>query len=267
MKNKYFTIFMIIALLLVGLVPAAGAAPAINDEPELVPREDNLPDPLTAHQLELKQQALEAKLNGKAFGKTHEVARGQYVELALEGKGAIWTVLGEFADLHHNSIPAPDRTVDNTTLWVSDFNRQHFKNLFFNETRGANSMVNFYLEQSSGRYKILGDVTDWIPVPNNAVYYDDNPDSNVWFFLQDTVNGWYASQVAAGKTTAEINAYLSQFDVWDRYDYDGDGNFNEPDGYIDTFQSVHSGEGEEAGGGALGAEAIWSHSWYAQVGS
>ena len=36
---------------------------------------------------------------------------------------------------------------------------------------------------------------------------------------------------------AQINAYLAQFDVWDRYDYDGDGNFNEPDGYIDHFQS------------------------------
>ena len=51
--------------------------------------------------------------------------------------------------------------------------------------------------------------------------------------------------------------------MWDRYDCDGDGNFDEPDGYIDTFQSVHAGEGEEAGGGALGAEAIWSHSWSA----
>ena len=53
-------------------------------------------------------------------------------------------------------------------------------------------------------------------------------------------------------TTAEINDYLSQFDVWDRYDMDGDGNFNEPDGYIDHFQAVHAGEGEETGGGAQG---------------
>ena len=44
---------------------------------------------------------------------------------------------------------------------------------------------------------------------------------------------------------------------------DGDGNFNEPDGYIDHFQAIHAGEGEEAGGGAQGADAIWSHRWYA----
>ena len=29
---------------------------------------------------------------------------------------------------------------------------------------------------------------------------------------------------------------LPHLDLWDRYDYDGDGNFNEPDGYIDHFQ-------------------------------
>jgi immune inhibitor A len=48
---------------------------------------------------------------------------------------------------------------------------------------------------------------------------------------------------------------------------DGDGNFDEPDGYIDHFQSVHAGEGEEAGGGTHGADAIWSHRWYAYYGA
>jgi len=70
-------------------------------------------------------------------------------------------------------------------------------------------------------------------------------------------------QIAAGKTPSQINEYLSQFDVWDRYDYDGDGNFDEPDGYIDTFQSVHAGLGEEEGGAPW---TIWSHSWYAHYG-
>ncbi|MBL8107755.1 MAG: immune inhibitor A, partial [Anaerolineales bacterium] len=79
----------------------------------------------------------------------------------------------------------------------------------------------------------------------------------------DSASTWYNNQIAAGKTPAEIDAYLSQFDVWDRYDYDGDANFNEPDGYIDHFQAVHAGEGQETGGGAQGTNAIWSHRWYA----
>ena len=47
--------------------------------------------------------------------------------------------------------------------------------------------------------------------------------------------------------------------MWDRYDFDGDGDFNEPDGYLDHFQAVHAGGGEEAG---AGEDAIWSHRWY-----
>ncbi len=261
MSKKFFAVIGILAILLALLPFAAIAAPAADD-PDFTPKNDNLADPLTTRQLDLKQKALDAKLNGKAYGKTHEVARGQYVELEREGEGALWTVLGEFSDFPHNNIAEPDRAVDNTTLWVPDFSRDYFMDLLFNDAPGANSMRNFYIEQSSGRYTVHGDVTDWVTVGDHLMY-DDNPDSNVWDFLQDTVNGWYDKQTAAGMTSEEINDYLSQFDVWDRYDYDGNGNFDEPDGYIDTFQSVHAGEGEEAGGGALGAEAIWSHSWYA----
>ena len=85
----------------------------------------------------------------------------------------------------------------------------------------------------------------------------------MWLFLRDSLNGWYNAQIAAGKSQAQINAELAKFDVWDRNDYDGDGNFDEPDGYIDHFQAVHAGMGEEVGGGAQGGAAIWSHRWFA----
>lgn len=264
MRRKWFGVLSITTLLMAALVPAAAAAPAIGD-PDPAPRNDNLPDPLTTLQQDLKQKALEAKLNGKAKGKVHEVAKGQYVQLERDGEGALWTVLGEFSDLAHNQMPEPNRDFNNTTIWVPDFNRDHYMDMLFNDAPGANSMRNFYIEQSSNRYTVHGDVTDWVTVGDHSLY-DDNPDSNVWFFLEDTVNAWYNQMIADGMTPAEIDDYLAQFDVWDRYDYNGNGNFDEPDGYIDTFQSVHAGEGEEAGGGVLGSEAIWSHSWYARYG-
>jgi len=102
----------------------------------------------------------------------YEVARGQFVELAREGEGAVWTVLGEFADFQHNTIAEPDRTSDNTTIWMRDFDRDYFMDLLFDDAPGANSMRNFYLEQSSGRYTVHGDVSDWIHVPGNAADYD-----------------------------------------------------------------------------------------------
>lgn len=275
MKRKIFPIIAILVLLVAALPAVAGASrPANNgiyDDPNFSPKNDNLSHPLGDQQAELKQKALDAKLNGKAFGKTHEVARGQFVELERTGEDLIFTVLGEFNDFPHNNIAEPDRSVDNTTIWTDDFSRDYYMDLLFSEAPGDVSMRNFYIELSSNRYTVNGDVTKWVPVPGNAASYDDDLGGNaVWQFLEDSVDGWYANQMAAGMSQADINNYLSQFDIWDRYDWDGDGNFDEPDGYIDHFQSVHAGEGEEAGGGALGSAAIWSHRWYArfsQIGS
>src|SRR5512140_3619786 len=118
MKAKWFGTLLILALLVIAVVPVASAAPKASDgayDPTLVQADDNLPDPLTTKQLELKQQALEAKLNGKAYGKTGEVARGQYVQLELSGKGMVWTVMGEFTAVKHNQIAQQDLAVDNTS--------------------------------------------------------------------------------------------------------------------------------------------------------
>jgi immune inhibitor A len=273
MKGKLFTTVLVLALLLLSITPAAGDTPVapngIYDGPDAVIKEDNRADPLTTAQGALLQQALEAWLHGKAYGKTHEVARGQYVELAREGEDPVWTVLGEFPDLPHNDIPEPDRSVDNSTIWVSDFNRDYYMEMLFAEGEGVNSMRNYYIEQSSNRYTVHGDVTDWVMVSGPAASYDDGDPVGascgpcVWQFLVESLDGWYDAKIAAGMTPGEIDGYLSGFDIWDRYDWDEDGIFEEPDGYIDHAQFVHAGEGNEAGGGVLGDYAIWSHSWFA----
>jgi immune inhibitor A len=260
-------ILAVVMVLLVGLLATSAlASPTAEGEPDLAGKIDNRADPLTEKQAELKATAMDSVLNGKITtdGKTLEVAKGQFVELAREGEDPIWTVLGEFGDFPHNSIVEPDRAVDNTTIWAEDFNSDYFLDLLFAEGADVNSMRDFYVEQSSNRYTVYGDVTDWALAPNDACTYDDDLGGPaVWQFLIDTTEDWYNQQVAGGKTPAEIDEYLSQFDVWDRYDWDGDGNFDEPDGYIDHMQFVHAGEGNEAGGGALGDCAIWSHSWFA----
>ena len=266
MKNKLFAVLGI-AVLLAGLLIAPSLAMPGAGARDSHGKIDDRVDPLTASQREMRQTALTAVLNGKAHGPTHQVGRGQYVELEREGEDPVWTVLGEFSDYPHNSIPEPDRDYDNTTIW-EDFGRDYYLDMLFAEGEGVNSMREYYIEQSSNRYTVYGDVTDWVSLPGVACDYDDGDPGpgdaeSVWQFLIDSVNGWYDAQIAAGKTPAEIDAYLSDFDVWDRYDWDGDGNFDEPDGYIDHMQFVHAGEGNEAGGGELGDCSIWSHSWFA----
>lgn len=239
------------------------AVPPQNNQPDQYNKNHNLDHPLGLKQAALKARAFEEVLKGKAKGKVHEIAKGQFVELERAGEDLIWTILAEFANLTHNQIAEPDRTKDNSTIWTVDFSRDYFLNLLFEGTAGANSMRNYYIEQSSNRYTVAGDVTDWVAVPGIAENYDDDlGGAAIWQLLDDAANNWYVKQSALYGEAA-VNSQLSSYDIWDRYDYDGDGNFNEPDGYIDHFQIVHAGEGEEAGGGILGVQAIWSHRWYA----
>jgi len=278
---KPASVFVCLSAALAMTWPAAAQPVAPEDlpAPAVGSRSDNPRHPLGDRQAALKKRALQSKLNGKAAGKVVRVAKGQYVELAREGEDSILTIVAEFGDQinatyggtvgpRRNQIPQPDRSVDNTTIWTPDFSKSYYENLLFNGAPGAISMRNFYIEQSSNRYTINGDVTDWVQVPFNEANYGANYCGGIvcartWLFVRDAAAAWYDAQIGAGKTPAEINAYLSRFDRWDRYDYDGDGNFNEPDGYIDHYQAIHAGQGEETGGGAQGSDAIWSHRWYA----
>src|SRR5690606_21713809 len=54
-----------------------------------------------------------------------------------------------------------------------------------------------------------------------------------------------------------------EYDIRDRYDFDGDGNFDEPDGYIDRFQIIHAGGDQADQDPIYGEDAIWSHRWKA----
>lgn len=275
MKAKWFSTLLVIVMLVIAIVPTAGAAPGGEEGPIFAGvGVDNLAHPKGEEQAALKAQAMEAKLQGKATGKTHEVAKGQFVELELEKTDRVFVVLAEFGEqIHpsygqaagplHNQIAEPDRTVDNSTIWQSDYNVAHYEDMYFNQ------MVDYYAKQSSGRYTIEGDVLEWVKVPFNEARYGQNTScgsnvcSTVWYLIRDAINIWTADRLADGWSHQEIADYLTTFDVWDRYDADGDGNFDESDGYIDHFQIVHAGEGEETGGGAQGPYAIWSHRWYA----
>jgi len=273
---------LLLALSFVTLTPLAAWAQDAGDfdaVPEIGANTDNPHHPLGDRQFAQRQRGLEARLKGEARGKTHEVAKGQFVELSREGEDAVFAILAEFGNQFvpgiggapgplHNWIAQPDRSLDNANIWEPDFDRSYFQNLLFSDAPDASSMRNFYLELSSNRYTVHGDVSDWVKVPGNEAVYGANTCggivcSRTWLFIRDSANAWYNAQIAAGKTTAEINAYLGQFDKWDRYDYNGNGNFNEPDGYIDHFLSLHAGQGEESVTAKEGTNAIWSHKWYA----
>ncbi|WP_091244475.1 immune inhibitor A domain-containing protein [Micromonospora matsumotoense] len=218
----------------------------------------------------------------------------QYVELGREKTDKIFVILAEFGNERHpsypdqdtapavpgptrfdgplhNEIPAPNRAVDNSTVWQADYNADYFRKMYFGTGQGDESLKQYYEAQSSGRYSVDGEVTDWVKVKYNEARYGrsngypcaTNTCNNTWNLVRDAANQWVADQKTAGRTDAQIAADVKSMDEWDRYDFDGDGNFNESDGYIDHFQIVHSGGDQADGDPIQGEDAIWSHRWYA----
>ncbi|MET9501005.1 immune inhibitor A domain-containing protein [Streptomyces sp. NPDC006622] len=265
--------------------PADTTAVDRHDPQPAKAREHDFDGPLSKTQEAQREEALEQVISGEATVKNRDGSKvvqldsrkgaGKYVELGREKTDKIFTILVEFGDQIdsryggtagplHNQIAAPDRAKDNSTAWQADYDQQHFQDLYFGTGRNTESLKKYYEKQSSGRYSVEGEVTDWVKVPYNEARYGSNDAATgAWYAVQDGVNAWVAEREAAGDTAAEIKAELAEFDQWDRYDFDGDGDFNESDGYIDHFQIVHAGEDESAGGGAQGEDAIWAHRWYA----
>ncbi|MEO3749075.1 immune inhibitor A domain-containing protein [Streptomyces sp. B6B3] len=249
--------------------------------------EPELENPLAEKREAQRQQAYQELLSGEADARTlggSEVVRlsdGEFVETATTGTDKIFTILAEFGEEVdpefggdpgplHNQIAEPDRENDNTTIWQADFDRQYYEDIYYAKDPETPSVKQYFESQSSGRYTVDGQVSDWVRVDYNEARYGNNAcGSNVcrsvWDLVAEGVNTWYEDQLAAGLTAEEIRSLLSEYDLQDRYDYDGDGDFNEPDGYLDHFQIVHAGEDESAGGGAQGEDAIWAHRWYAFV--
>ncbi len=259
-----------------------GEAEPIERNGSTVVKVGEAPAPADAAALKNDKAPAAARAKAKKAKK-----RDQYVELKQERADKVFVILAEFGDQRHpdypdadtdpatagperfdgpahNTIAEPDRTKDNSTVWQPDYDREHFEELYFGTGKKTESVKTYYETQSSGRYTIDGTVSDWVKVPYNTARYG-REDATTWNFIADAVTQWVADKRAEGMSNREIKQTLAEYDVWDRYDHDGDGDFNEPDGYIDHFQIVHAGPGEEDGDASYGEDAIWSHRWYAFV--
>lgn len=203
---------------------------------------------------------------------TVRLPNGDFVDYRIQGEDHIVSLLVEFTDPAHNQIAEPDPSLDNSTYWIPDFSRAHYEDMMFSDggaSYGFPSMRDYFLQVSSGRYAVNGQVSEWVQVPFPESEFGANSNLGAG---SDDANGPVfrvvdaAVQAAAADPAAGIDWSPSLVDVSDRYDCDEDGNFDEPDGYVDHLTIIHAGVGEEAGGGAQGEDAIWSHRWYANFG-
>jgi immune inhibitor A len=174
----------------------------------------------------------------------------------------VLVLLVDYPDKPHNSM-----TADETDMYYEGedaYSREHYQDMLFGDGGWTGpdgktyvSMRQYYEQQSGGSYSVEGDVAGWYTASKPAAAYGGNdPKAG-----DNDVNARGLIKEALNAAAADPTVDLSEYDQWDRYDLDGDGDYLEPDGLVDHLMVIHSGVGEEAGGGSLGADAIWSHRW------
>ena len=253
---------VVAGLAVISLAAPTMAAAPVTDRGSggQVSRIDNHPGPLTERQNARRKAAQELILSGKASPNADgvvQLAEDKFFQATVTGEGQVFTILSEFGDQGtkklglvpgplHNEIAKPNRETvdgqpnpdydaslpyDNFRQWKANFNEAYYHDLFFG---AGDSFADFYEKQSSGAYTVAGDVGNqsnghdgWVKVPGNASTYGDNAVEDfggAWQFIEDSGNAWYADALAALGSKADVEAYLSQFDVWDRNDFNNNGN-------------------------------------------
>lgn len=211
------------------------------------PSPKDSPNPKAQEKIRSNEQNLAGQSNGSAPQGKVPNATPLPLQKTRE-TGDILVLLVEFGqDPGPLAGNLPQPVDPDKDYWVESFDNQHYADLLFDRTPGANSMANYYLAQSDGHFTVDGEVYGWITLPYPESWYGadsefgiDNANGPAWRIVQDAVQ-------AADEQGLQI-PYA---------DYDADG-----DGYVDSLMVVHAGAGQEGGGGAEGDDAIWSHSWY-----
>ncbi len=170
----------------------------------------------------------------------------------------VLTVLVDFPDLPYNDNRL---TRFDTRMFYSDYNRDHYnKTLFAPSTypgpsgQALKTVHKYYWTESGNSLSFEGTVFNWVTANSNAATYGANTgiddfDANAPLLVTEAVT----------KAVAATTINLTDYDIEDPYDLNGNGIISEPDGFIDHIMVIHSSISEESGGGVLGNDAIWSH--------
>jgi len=208
---------------------------------------------------------LQKLLRNERKGQPDIVTTSQFMSLAVpvefpnsdtfEGPSGQVTTAGPL----HNQIPPPGPR-DNNTIWYADATSALYNELYFGvgpnagvvvqhpnlgtvDLRG-NTMANYYLEQSEGKFVPKGEVyPKWLQATHSEGWYG-----------ADNATGSNHNVRAADLVREVVDAINSDDSSFPWQKYDGDAN-----GIVDNFTVIHAGMGQEGGGGQQGDFAIWSH--------
>ena len=128
-------------------------------------------------------------------------------------------------------------------------NSEYLQNMLFSEDleqpRG-DTLTDYYYHQSKGRYLVTGKVMPVVTVPETSEYYGKPIQNSDGAWRNDVRAEQLVEDALVAALEQEPDFPWQDFDVWDPMDYDGDGNYEESDGYIDHFVLVYAGKAQSS---------------------
>ena len=130
-----------------------------------------------------------------------------------------------------------------------DKNRAYFQDLLFAGGPAdpePGTLSHYYWHQSRGRYNITGDIFPVVELERPLHYYG-RP-------VQNSDGSWRNDERATDLVIDALHAaYAAEpdfpwpdYDQWDPQDFDGDGDRDEADGYLDHFILIVAGKGQSS---------------------
>ncbi len=134
-------------------------------------------------------------------------------------------------------------------LAQDDKNRAYFQDLLFGGGPAEpepGTLSHYYWHQSRGRYNVTGDIFQTVELERPLHYYGRPVQSSDGSWRNDERAAELVIDSLYAAYAAEPDFPWQDYDQWDPEDFDGDGNRDEPDGYLDHFILIVAGKGQSS---------------------
>ncbi|MBT4518437.1 MAG: M6 family metalloprotease domain-containing protein [Halieaceae bacterium] len=128
-----------------------------------------------------------------------------------------------------------------------DKNREYFQQLLFAggaKSPQAGTLSHYYNHQSRGLYNVTGDIFSVVELSKPLAYYGRPVQSSDGSWRSDENPTRLVVDALQSAYAAQPDFPWQDYDQWDPKDFDGDGNRDEPDGYLDHFVLIVAGKGQ-----------------------
>jgi len=106
------------------------------------------------------------------------------------------------------------------------------------------TLTHYYQHQSRGLYNVTGDIFSVVQLDKPLSYYGRPVQNSDGTWRSDERTDDLVVEALQAAYAAEPDFPWQDYDQWDPKDFDGDGNRDEPDGYLDHFVLIVAGKGQ-----------------------